>query len=110
MTTQSIEQLARECAAVLHNEMSKLKGPWLVSENSFLPANVECDYGGQQNFRGILAKTLSQYLITAHANGMKETAELLKKRLLNGEYNAIMSVETEACMDIILAAAKEGAK
>lgn len=44
------EKMAEDLAQELYNWMSNLKGVWNVHENSFLPANVCCDYAGMRGF------------------------------------------------------------
>lgn len=50
------QRIASEAAEFIHRELSELKGPWVVHEQSFLPANVECDHGGRCHFDAILAR------------------------------------------------------
>lgn len=50
------QRIASEAAEFIHRELSDLKGPWVVHEQSFLPANVECDHGGRCHFDAILAR------------------------------------------------------
>lgn len=67
-----VDMVARNCADALFTAMELLKGPWLHHEATFLPANVCCDYHGQQKFKKVLRQAIEPILQSALTKGAND--------------------------------------
>lgn len=55
-------EIATTCAKNIHKRLSELKGEWVHDHTSFLPANVLCDYAGEQGFVNLIAEIIAETL------------------------------------------------
>lgn len=94
-TPPTPSQAARDAAEKLHRELSALKGEWVVHPSSFLPANVECDYGGKCNFDAILASHFQQAIDAEVASAVAES----EKRAVDAERRYKVEVQDWAETD-----------
>lgn len=51
----------KKLAEEIYKWMSNLKGPWIVHEDSFLPANICCDFAGSARFINELTEIIKKY-------------------------------------------------
>ncbi|HXJ61828.1 MAG TPA: hypothetical protein VNU68_34745 [Verrucomicrobiae bacterium] len=92
MSTATEQQPWDVAADAIHSELSELKGSWIHSEQSFLPANVECDYAGRMKFQQLLQKHIRS---AAEAHAATLTQENSELREANAAANKLIGETAE---------------